>query len=165
MLASKMLRRGLTAGAAIVMLGLPIVQLGLAASNGGEDSPPPPPATVTELEDPVYVEGMDILLEPPPSSLKATTTAEEALAIAWAEEGRADATSATATLALFTSSQVVRKEAPTWIVTYAGVCIPIYGPITDETTDDAKTQECAATELNVIIDAATGEFVAAYSIG
>jgi hypothetical protein len=59
----------------------------------------------------------------------AAISEEDALRIAWREEGRSDATLASATLAISrTSGEEGVKETPVWIVTYEGVCIRAHGP-------------------------------------
>ena len=81
---------------------------------------------------------------------------EDALRIAWREEGRSDATSVSAALAISrTSSEEGLTETLVWIVTYEGVCIRAHGP------PQASSNECVASTYGVMIDATTGEFLVA----
>ena len=68
-------------------------------------------------------------IEPAPPGLEPRITRDEALNIAWREEGRSDANSVDATLAI---SRIEEdggtKERPVWIVTYEGVCVIAHGP-------------------------------------
>jgi hypothetical protein len=50
-------------------------------------------------------------------------------------------------------------KRPVWLLRYTGVCVPIYGPH----VRGAKARECAGTELNVVVDAETGEVLDAFS--
>jgi hypothetical protein len=98
--------------------------------------------------------GPSTSIEPAPPGLEPRITEEEALRIAWREEGRSDATSVSATLALMRISDQGRtKETPVWIVSYEGVCVRAHGPV--------PNNECVASTYGVTIDATTGEFLAA----
>jgi hypothetical protein len=99
--------------------------------------------------------GPSISIEPAPPGLEPRLSEEDALRIAWHEEGRDDATSVSAALAVMrTSDQEGTKETPVWIVTYEWVCIQAHGP-------PPGSNECAATTYGVTIDATTGEFLVA----
>jgi hypothetical protein len=100
-------------------------------------------------------------LEAAPPGLEPRISEEEALRIAWREEGRSDATSVSAALAISrTSSEEGVTETPVWVVTYEGVCIMGHGVVSDG-DDPAPSIVCRATTWGVTIDATTGEFLAA----
>ena len=97
-------------------------------------------------------------IEPAPPGLEPTIDRETALEIAWREEGRRDATSVSASLAVMRTPDVGgAQETPVWIVTYEGVCIVASGP----PPGPPPGQECRASTFSVTIDATTGEFLAA----
>jgi len=101
--------------------------------------------------------GPSTLIEPAPPGLEPRITKEDALGIAWREEGRRDATSVTAALAVMrTSDQEGTKETPVWIVTYEGVCVLAHGP-----PQNPMRGECVASTWGVMIDTMTGEFLVA----
>ena len=99
-------------------------------------------------------------IEPAPQGFESRISREEALNIAWREEGRPDATSVDATLAI---SRVEEDggsdERPVWIVTYEGVCVVAHGPPQGR----PPGQRCAASTYGVVIDATTGQFLVAGS--
>jgi hypothetical protein len=124
------------AGAALILLG----SGGSGSPGGGDGVTGPGPKTS---------------LEPAPLGMVPRISEEDALRIAWREEGRSDATSVSAALAISrTSGEEGVKETPVWIVTYEGVCILAHGP-------PPGSNECAASTWAVTIDATTGEFLAA----
>jgi hypothetical protein len=94
-------------------------------------------------------------MEPAPPGLEARISREEALNIAWREEGRSDATSVSATLAL--SRTEGDGSTPVWVVTYEGVCVIGHGP----PPGPPPGQECMASTWGVVLDATTGEFLVA----
>ena len=49
-----------------------------------------------------------------------------------------------------------------WIVTLDGVCVPYHGPVS-LSGEAAPRPPCAGTELNIVIDATTGEFIQSFS--
>lgn len=50
------------------------------------------------------------------------------------------------------------RSAPVWVVKFEDACVPIYGPPGSE---DAGT--CSVGDVNVVIEATDGRFVAAYT--
>lgn len=124
-------------GAAFTLLG----SGGKGSSVGGDGETGPGPRTS---------------IEPAPLVLVPRISEEDALRIAWHEEGRVDATSVRAALAISrTSGEEGVKETPVWILTYEGVCIRAHGP------PQAGNNECVASTYGVMIDATTGEFLVA----
>jgi hypothetical protein len=125
-------------GAAFTLLG----SGGKGSSVGGDGVTGPGPRTS---------------IEPAPLSLVPRISEEDALRVAWREEGRSDATSVSAVLAISRTSgeEGGVKETPVWIVTYEGVCIRAHGP------PQAGSNECVASTYGVVIDATTGEFLVA----
>jgi hypothetical protein len=127
-----------------VVFGAAFTLLGLSekGSSGGRDGVTGP--------------GPRTSIEPAPLGLVPRISEEDALRIAWHEEGRSDATSASAALVISrTSGEEGVKETPVWIVTYEGVCIRAHGP------PQAGGNECVASTYGVMIDATTGEFLVA----
>ncbi len=132
------------AAIAVVIVGVVVV---LASVGRGSPS----------LPEGMTGPGPSTSIEPAPPGLVPKITEEDALRIAWREEGRHDATSVSASLAVTrTSDQERTKETPVWIVTYEGVCVLALGP-----PQNPMRGECVASTYGVMIDAMTGEFLVA----
>lgn len=121
--------------------------------------PQAPPGEVQVLARPEAEPAIGLSFLPPPSAYAPPVSGQEALAIAWSEEGRRDATSATATLGMLTITQFGGlKDRAVWRVVYAGVCVKAHGP-----PDAPGNDECFTSEYNVVIDAVNGKFLFAYA--
>jgi hypothetical protein len=118
-----------------------------------------PPGEIQDLTRVENEPATGIALRPPPEGYVPPIDGSEALAIAWREEGRPDATSATASLGLLSATNFEDlNDRPVWQVVYAGVCVRAHGP-----PQAPDYGECFASEYNVVIDAVTGEFLFAYA--
>ena len=53
------------------------------------------------------------------------------------------------------SGERLVENVPAWVVTFQDICVPFYGP-----TPEPK---CAGTELHVVIDSRSGEYIEAFS--
>ena len=97
-------------------------------------------------------------LEPAPPGLEPRVSEQEALTIAMREEGRSDATSVSAALAVSrVEANGATDETLVWIVRYEGVCIIAHGPPGQQPGEP----RCAASTWDVVLDATTGEFLVA----
>lgn len=134
----------------------------VGSAQRAQDGAGCPPASVISVDSADAIPSMGIVFGPPPTSLPPAIGADEAAERACAEEGRVDATSATAKYVLFRSEQfgIPAPGSPVWIVSYQGICVPVYGP-----AGHPLQGTCAGTVWNVIIHAGTGEFIAAYGVG
>lgn len=159
-------------------VGLALTACGSGAatkSNAGAASPRPtaypsatpaagppgsPPSFVTRLdhreEDPAH----GIVLTPAPSNEEPAMSGEQALEKAWHEDGW-DADTATAIYAHFTRASRALSGVPVWVVRYEGACVPIEAGSLFEGSE--TTPGCAADTINVVINAASGEFIESFS--
>ena len=145
----------------VTRLGALVVFAGIVFASAEIAIPDPqaPPGEVRVLTRPEMEPAMGSIMQPPPEGYSPPIEGEEALEIAWNEEGRPDATSATANLGVLSSTQFGGlKDRPVWQVVYAGVCVKAHGP-----PDAPGNDGCFASEYYVIIDATTGEFLFAYA--
>jgi hypothetical protein len=99
------------------------------------------------------VAGTHLAFEPVPVDYYYTPgiDAQHALLAAEAQLGLERPTGATLTLA--SSNGVI-----VWNVDFAGICTPRYGP-----DSYSPGNQCVGNDLNVVLDATTGEFIEAYS--
>ena len=146
--ARRIARLGLLAAFIVVVFG---------SADVATPDPQAPPGNVRGLEFEQSEPAIGLELEPPPPGFIPAVTGNEALAIAWREEGRREATSATAKLGLLSSSQFKGlTDRPVWQIVYEGVCVRAHGVV-------PGPRECFASEYYVIVDAATGSFLMAYA--
>lgn len=118
-----------------------------------------PPGRVRILTRAEAEPAIGLTLTPPPDDYEPGITATEALERAWDEEGRPDASTATATLGLLTSEQFAGlADRPVWRVVYEGVCVKAHGP-----PDAPGNNDCYTSEYYVVIDATDGSFLFAYA--
>ena len=114
-------------------------------------------ARYVPLDEDRHYAAHGISLTVPPDSFIPRISLEEASVRAWEEEGIRSATEATATLGMFRNPYMgVEQERPMWIVTYHGVCLPVFGPPGGDKPD------CAGDKWHVVIDATDGKFIEAY---
>jgi hypothetical protein len=97
------------------------------------------------------VAGVHLAFDPVPVDYTPGLDAEHALLAAEAQLGLERPTGATLTLA--SSNGVI-----VWNVDFAGICQPRYGP-----DSYSAGNRCVGNDLNVVLDATTGEFIEAYS--
>jgi len=149
---------------AAVLMGL----LGLACQPQ-EGSDPEEPAemvvnTPVRLSGARFIRTFKIKLAPVPANAPSHISAQEAMDAA-REKG---ASEVTPTLAIFTGGgRSVPEGIPrhknllAWILRYEGVCVPLFGggPFTRR-TDEPK---CAGSELNVVVNAVTGNVLESFS--
>jgi hypothetical protein len=114
------------------------------------------------------------VLDPVPTDYEAAIDSDLAVALAL-EASPVDGSAATSvkpTLAVVTNTQshdvntgeLTVDHVPAWVVTLDGVCVPVYGAGSINGSDGySSTEDCAGTQVNVIIDATTGEFIEAFS--
>jgi hypothetical protein len=139
-----------------VILFASVVWATAKIASPDQQSPPGDIEILTRVENEPAI---GLALKPPAPGYEPPVAGSEALAIAWKEEGRPDATSVTARLGLLTSTQFDGlSDRPVWQVVYAGVCMRAHGPPQAPGHD-----ECFASEYNVVIDATTGAFLFAYA--
>jgi hypothetical protein len=122
------------------------------------------------------VPAFGVVLEPPAQRENPRITESQALELAkpLARGMETDGTVIDKTFAVFTSNHVTPvvdspsgphqkaplfQKIPSWVVTFSHVCVPVYGI----STTDAREGACAGEELNVVINADTGELLEAYS--
>jgi len=126
-----------------------------ALQSGTDDDPPPTTQPPAPLEETITDEKVGLVLDPPQDA-DPSIPGEDAVEIAWWEEGAAgDPTGVKATLALLTWGERFKGEL-VWVVTYEGACVFRLGP------PGAKS-ECVDQPFNTLIDATTGEYIASYS--
>lgn len=120
--------------------------------------PPGPPSEVGRQEALERIPPMAITLRPPSESDVPAICGNEALATAWREEAEgSNPTRAIAKLTDFEGPNFgMPEEVLVWVVSYKGFCVPIEGP-------EGGRQGCAGEELNVVVDATTGEYQFSYS--
>lgn len=146
-----------------VLLGsLMLAILGTAVALASSDGTPLPfdvlpPQAQTEV-DPRQGQ----IFDPPEPGYQPAVSAEDALALAL-DQGVIpdDPSAAEAKLVLLTTMQPPVIRIPTWVVSFADVCIPFRGPV----RADVPPGACAGTTWNVLVDAETGAVIAEYGSG
>ena len=169
--------RSLAVGAALILLGSSI---GVALLGGAtETDEGASRMTVNDprvLERATGVPGFEIELEVPPDLVRPSISSNVAIEIArqhgYGEND--DAASVTPMLALFTSGRKrviggepietaatvpLHKDVLAWILSFDGVCVPVMGP----PGHSSNVPDCAGTEINVVVNAWTGDYIEAYS--
>jgi hypothetical protein len=146
----------------VIVIGLWLLILGggitaaALQSDSGVD-PPPPTEPPSPLEATILDQKVGLVLDPPDGA-KPAVTGEDAVEIAWREEGAAgDPTGVKATLALLTWGDEFQRTL-VWVVTYEGACVIRQGP-------PGNKFECVEQPFHTLIDATTGRYIASYSSG
>ncbi len=142
-------------------------------------SEPEPAEVVTHrVEKPERVPQSGIRLEPPPANYEPSVSESDALELSRSHAFGADLEKShpVARLASYTNEDIrpvegengegppgplLYENVPMWVVTYDEACVPVYGP--PELREGLATRPCASSEINVVLDADTGEYIHAYS--
>jgi hypothetical protein len=147
-----MLLLGLGGGALLT-----VVTVGALAGTEtpGPEPEQPPMASPAPLASTEVHEAFAVTLEPPPADASPSVSAEQADGVAWGERAPGTADSGQTLLASLTDENR-HQGTLVWLVRYEGACVPNLGP------DPAKSP-CVGSEWNVLVDATTGVFIAAFS--
>lgn len=167
-----MARRRATLSVGVVVLAIATVLWVSVSSQAGPEILPAevlsepmtiPPGTETSL-----------VFQPPEADYTPPLTAEEALSISGKIIDPSEATSVKATLALFTNPTYrpvtpdgdptgppLWEKLPVWLVTVDGICAGDSGGgfILPDQSSPQKLEPCPNHEVNIIIDATTGEYL------
>lgn len=118
------------------------------------------PARLTESR---FYRAFEIELEPVPVNAPSHIRAQDAMDAA----GQDDASEVTPILAIYTGGgRSVPEGIPrhknllAWILRYEGVCVPMFGGPISRSRDDRK---CAGSEVNVVVNARTGNVLQEFS--
>jgi hypothetical protein len=114
--------------------------LGALASPPADDLPPSPPLRVEQLTRPEAAKDMQFDFLPVPKGLTVDLlTAEEAAQAAWSAAGPTGSDSATAFLGVLDApTSTFSPGTEVWVVRYAGVCVPVYGPLRPRPFQNAR---------------------------
>lgn len=149
------------------LIAIPLLAAGVLSglalgSDSGDDAsvadpPREPPRTVQERE--VHGE-YDATLDPPPAGVEPAISAAEAVDIAL-KSYTGPASAAKPTFAMYSDSAY--EPFPAWVVTFEGVCFGPHSAAYNPNGPPAPVETCTNTELNVVVDAMTGERLFSYT--
>lgn len=145
------------------------VDLASAPPCPAMDPPCPPSLPALSLTSTESHPGVGWTLAPPPPDAPPIDAAG-AVRLAWFQHPLA-ATSLQPIHALLPAGGSIEADTPVWVVRYAGSCVPLFGPPQGGFADRGPpapkaapaTEGCAGSEWNVILDAATGRLIVAFS--
>lgn len=116
--------------------------------------PPALPAAVLTAEETHREVGW---IFAPPGLVQPDISATTALAIAWPDAAFTEPTVVLPILALLPKGGTFDSDALVWILRFQNACVPVHGP------PGADLPKCGGAEWNVIVNADSGDFIAAYS--
>jgi hypothetical protein len=161
-------RRATFAGVGVAAVATLAVLVGNASGTGRVLDP----TVVTERQIPTN--STSIVLDPVPAGYEPTIDSEQAvdLSLAASPVDATAADSVSPTLAIVTNTQshdvktgeLTLDHVPAWVVSLDGVCVPVLGAGSIEGSDSSfSADDCAGSQVNVIIDAESGDFIEAFS--
>lgn len=155
---SKRLRMRTLLGAVFALAALAVGGAAAWGALGGDDEPALDRVTALSAEESISPpSGMSLTPSTADQASTAPISAEEALDIAWEEEGApGDPAKADATFALLTWGAAY-METPVWVITYEGTCVPQHGGY------GAEGGQCLLIPFKTLIDATTGTYVLSYA--